>query len=173
MCLMLQAAPIPANDDFRVQALQSLNILDTPDDARFDLITEFAANEFNVPICKVSLIDKDRQWCKSVYGPAGKELLRDVAFCSYAIYEVTSTFPFERVYEICDATQDARFINNPLVAGGPHAKSYISFVLQSKTGLNLGTLCLIDTKPRKYSGEEIFSLVTIGGIVEDLINNVC
>ena len=170
---MTQAAPIPLNDDFRVQALRSLDVLDTPEDARFDLITEFVAKEFNAPICMVALIDKERQWCKSIYGGASKELPRDVALCSHAVYEVTSSFPFDRVFEVCNTTQDERFMSNPLVTKDPFVKSYISFVLQSKSGLNLGTLCLIDTKPRKYSGEEIFSLVTVGSIVEDLINHAC
>ncbi len=170
---MDQANPIPIDDDFRVKTLHLLKCLDTPNDARLDLITAFAAREFDVPICLVALIDKHRQWCKSVYGGIEKELPRKVSFCTHAIYQVSSTYPFDRVFEVIDAEEDERFTNNPLVTGHPNIKSYIAFVLQSKTGMNLGTLCLIDNKPRKYSGEEIFSLVTIGKIAEDVINNVC
>ncbi len=170
---MSQAAPIPIDDDFRVKTLHSLGCLDTPNDARLDLVTEFSAHEFDVPICLVALIDKHRQWCKSIHGGIDKEIPRHISFCTHAIYEVTSQHSFDRIFEVCNAEEDTRFSNNPLVTDKPHIKSYIAFVLQSKTGMNLGTLCLIDNKPRKYSGEEIFSLVTIGKIAEDIINHVC
>ena len=167
------ANPIPIDDDFRVKTLHLLKCLDTPNDARLDLITQFAASEFDVPICLIALIDKHRQWCKSVHGDIEKEIPRNISFCTHAIYQISSNYPFDRVFEVTNADQDDRFVNNPLVTGDPYIKSYIAFVLQSKTGMNLGTLCLIDNKPRKYSGEEIFSLVTIGRIAEDIINHVC
>ena len=155
------------------KTLRTLNCLDTPDDPRLDHITEFSANEFSVPICLVTLIDKDRQWCKSVYGNISKECPREISFCTHAIYQINTKHPFNRVFEVCNTENDKRFIENPLVTGERKIRSYIAYVLQSKTGMNLGGFCLIDNKPRKYSGEEVFSLVTIGRIVEDILNNVC
>ncbi len=99
-----------------------------------------------------------------------KEISRDISICAHAICELTSNHPWGRIYEICDTSEDSRFFDSPLVVGEPWVRSYISFVLQSDSGMNIGTLCLVDTQPRRFDNDEINLIVELGSMAEDIVN---
>ena len=134
-------APIPDDDDERLQALHALLILDTPPEARFDRIVDFAATEFDMPIVLVSLVDRSRQWFKARVGLDVCETDRESSFCGHAIVEAA-------LFVVEDALADARFVDNPLVVGDPKIRFYARAPLQLPKGRIVGTLCLIDQAPR-------------------------
>lgn len=150
--------------------MKALNILDTPPDERIELLTNSAIQAFNVPICLVTLVDENRQWFKSAIGLDIQETPRYMSFCAHAICETITSDTNTRIFEIRDTTVDVRFIDNPLVTNKPWIRFYIGYVLQSMTNLNLGTICLIDNKPRMLSDYEKEVLKRIGGTIESLIN---
>jgi phosphoribosyl 1,2-cyclic phosphodiesterase len=152
-------APIPENEAGRLAALNKLDILDTDPEERFDRITRIASEAFNVPIALVSLVDRDRQWFKSCIGLTAKETPRDMAFCAHAILE-------DEVLIVPDALLDARFADNPLVTGEPHVRFYAGYPLKSADGNFMGTLCLIDTRPRRLDDSKINLLRDLGHLVE-------
>jgi GAF domain-containing protein len=141
------AAPIPPDDDERLQALHALLILDTPPEARFDRIVQFAATEFDMPIVLVSLVDKSRQWFKARVGLDVCETDRENSFCGHAIVE-------PGLFVIEDALADERFADNPLVVGDPKIRFYAGAPLQLPTGRIVGTLCMIDRAPRTLDALE-------------------
>jgi GAF domain-containing protein len=162
--------PIPSNESFRLQALQALNIIDSPPDERIELLINSAAHAFNVPICLVTLVDKNRQWFKSVVGLDIQETPRYMSFCAHAICENITSDLNSHIFEIRDTSVDVRFIDNPLVIHKPWIRFYAGYILQSITHLNLGTVCLIDTKPRTLTDFEKQVLIQLGGTIESLIN---
>jgi GAF domain-containing protein len=135
------AAPLPADESSRLQALRELLILDTPAEERFDRIVRFAAQELDVPIALISLVDAERQWFKARVGLDACSTPRDAAFCAYAILR-------PEVLVVPDATRDPRFADNPLVTGPPGIRFYVGAPLQLPGGARIGTLCAIDTAPR-------------------------
>lgn len=151
-------AATPDNEAERLAALYALLILDTPAEERFDKIVAFAATEFDVPIATITLIDAERQWFKSRVGLDVCETGRDEAFCSHAILE-----PGIMVIE--DTLHDPRFADNPLVTGAPHIRFYAGAPLIMGSGLSLGTLCLIDRRPRTLDAMELGILGTLRDLV--------
>ncbi|WP_309606915.1 PAS domain S-box protein [Phenylobacterium sp.] len=133
----------------RLQALRSHGVLDTQAEGRFDRITALAADLFGMPISLVSLVDEERQWFKSHHGLDARETPRSWAFCDHAIRGGPDT-----VLVVPDATADPRFAGNPLVTGAPDIRFYAGATLATAQGHCLGTLCLIDTKPRTGLSEE-------------------
>ncbi len=166
----LIVASFPENELHRLQALHALDVLDTPPDIRLDCITRFAAEKLEVPICLVTLMDVDRQWFKSAWGIDATEVPRDISICAHAICEVTSRNPKERIYEIYDTKEDSRTFGNPQVVGKPWVRFYISYVLQTDSGMNIGTLCLVDTRARKFTDDEKQLVIELGSMTENLIN---
>lgn len=135
----------PLNENQRLAALKSLGLLDSPAEERFDAITRTVASTFDVPIVLLTLVDSDRQWFKSNVGIDTKETNRDVSFCGHAILQKEPLI-------IEDALADERFHDNPLVCEVPNIRFYAGCPLYVK-GLPVGTLCLIDRKPRYFSAE--------------------
>ena len=136
--------PLPSNEVERLAALRELRILDTPAEPHFDAVCNNAAALFSVPIAVVSLIDSDRQWFKSKCGIDVDSTSREIAFCTYAILR-------DDVLVIEDAASDPRFADNPLVLGKPSIRFYAGAPLVLQSGIRVGTLCIIDTKPRRFS----------------------
>lgn len=137
----------PNNEALRVQTLHELNVLDTPPEERFDRLTRLAKRLFNVPIALVSLVDNDRQWFKSCVGLSVSETPRDISFCGHAILG-------DQILTVRDAGLDERFHDNPLVVGEPGIRFYAGCPLAVANGSRLGTLCLIDIKPRDLDDED-------------------
>ncbi|MGN8343329.1 diguanylate cyclase [Pseudomonas sp. SMV71] len=137
----------PENEATRLNSLHSLKLLDTAPEERFDRLTRLARRLFNVPIALVTLVDANRQWFKSNAGLDASESGRDVSFCGHAILQ-------DQIMEVCDARQDERFHDNPFVTDSPGIRFYAGQPLGLADGSKLGTLCLIDTRPRKLDDEE-------------------
>ena len=160
-CRWVQA-PLPTDEADRLDALHNLAILDTPPEERFDRLTRIAAAMFEVPIALVTLVDESRQWFKSACGTSVGETDRDLSFCAHAILE-------RRVMLVPDALLDPRFADNPAVLGEPHVRFYAGCPLVLDNGHCVGTLCLVDTRPRDLDAESIRLLEDLGKLaVEEL-----
>lgn len=138
-------ASIPVNEANRIKALESYNILDTLADDNFDSITLIASQICGMPISLVSFVDIERQWFKSHFGTIVQETHRDFSFCAHSILNENE------IFEVKDLSLDERFHDNPLVVGIPFARYYAGAPLINKDGFALGTLCVIDYKPRELS----------------------
>jgi len=155
-----------ANENIRIKTLQSLNVLDTPAEERLDRITQIAANMFDVPIALVSLVDSERQWFKSCIGLEVSETARDISFCGHAILS-------DKAFVVNNTLDDSRFADNPLVTGEPFIRFYAGIPLAHENGERLGTLCIIDTKPRDFSTDDIALLRELAVLVElELVHKI-
>lgn len=149
----------PQDEQARLETLQSLRILDTPPEERFDRLTRMAKRLFGVPIALVSLVDENRQWFKSCFGLSVSETSRDISFCGHAIL---GNEPFI----IPDTIVDERFADNPLVLRDPHIRFYAGCPLSAPNGRKLGTLCIIDRQPRSFDKEDLEALKDLASMVE-------
>jgi len=154
------APPIPTNEHERLGKLRSYNILDTLPEDSFDRVTRLAADILDVPIALVSLIDAERQWFKSKVGLGADETSREISFCGHAILG-------DDLFVIEDATKDTRFTDNPLVTDGPKIRFYAGAPLQTPDGLNVGTLCAIDDKPRTLDQRQRRLLLDLSHVIVD------
>jgi ribonuclease BN (tRNA processing enzyme)/DNA-binding response OmpR family regulator len=150
--------PLPPNEPERLAALRSLDVLDTAPEERFDRLTRIAAATFDVPIVLVTLVDEKRQWFKSACGGISGETPRDISFCAHAILERT-------VMVIPDALLDERFADHPAVVNDPRVRFYAGCPLILADGFCVGTLCLVDTKPRYLDQPGIGLLEDLAGLV--------
>ena len=141
-------------ENTRLEALHAYALLDTDPHPSFDAVTKAAQMSFDVPIALVSLVDEYRQWFKSSQGLDARETPREISFCTHAIKD------FEPM-AVNDALKDARFAENPLVTGAPHIRFYAGAPLIDGDGQALGTLCIIDTKPRDFSQADATLLKTL------------
>jgi diguanylate cyclase (GGDEF)-like protein len=139
----MPAAPLPADESTRLAVLSDYNILDTLPDPQTDIFVRLAADLCDTPISLVSLVDKDRQWFKAAFGLDATETARDFSFCAHAILTPSEVMVVE------DATLDPRFTDNALVTDEPRIRFYAGVPILSPEGYPLGTLCVIDSKPRK------------------------
>lgn len=158
----LNAAPLPPDEAQRLADLVSYGVLDTPADPRFDRLTAFARQQFQVPIALVSLVDTDRQWFKSCNGLDVTQTPRDDAFCAHAILS-------RDAFIVPDAQAHPLFRDNALVTGAPYIRFYAGIPLISKAGHALGTLCIIDREPRELKEGELAPLKMLAGVAADML----
>ena len=125
----------------RLAALRSYDVLDAPATAEFDDFIQIAAYVCDAPIAVVNLIDEDRQVFAGEIGLGVRETPLDVSICAHAILQ-------QDMLVIPDLTQDRRFECNPLITGAPHLRFYGGALLKTSSGLPLGTVCVLDYKPR-------------------------
>lgn len=149
----------------RVESLRALDVLDTDSEERFDRITRLAADHFDCSGCLISLVDSDRQWFKSSVGVDEHQTPRESSFCSHAILE-------EEAFIVEDARKDTRFHDNPLVTGKPFIVFYAGFQIHSSDGNKVGTFCIFDDKPRKFSTKEKRALHDFTAIAEKELNDL-
>ncbi|MDN7128244.1 sensor domain-containing diguanylate cyclase [Pseudidiomarina sp. 1APR75-33.1] len=161
----MQKPPIPENETERLHALRMLQILDTSHEERFDRVTRMAKRIFGVDISLVSLVDQDRQWFKSKQGLEVDETPRDISFCGHAINE-------DGLFIVPNAVEDERFHDNPLVTSGPQIRFYAGYPLKLRQGVNVGTLCLIDSKPREMNAEDQQLLADLGAMIEQEVKSI-
>ena len=159
-------APTPPNEEERLAELDGLNLLDTPMEADFDQVTERLTKLFKVPIALLTLIDKDRQWFKSQTGlPAdlaeARCTSRDVSLCGHVIAN-------DEVLIVRDLARDPRFANNPWVKERG-LRFYAGVPLRGPNGFPIGTLSILDTKPREITRQERDLLKMIAGDVMEQI----
>jgi two-component system cell cycle sensor histidine kinase/response regulator CckA len=159
----LEAEP-PEIQEKRLAALNRYHILDTPEEAAFDRITQLAARMFQAPIAVVSLVDRERQWFKSHFGLNISETSRDISFCTHTILS-------DQVMVVGDAGKDDRFRQSPMVVGSCNIRFYAGAPLITPEGFRLGALAVMDTRPRGIlTGEECATLADLAGVVMHELN---
>ncbi len=136
----------------RQNAVNRLQIVDTPDEQAYDDITRLAADMCGAPIALISLVDKQRQWFKSRVGIQLTESPRENSFCSAAIHNA------DEVLIIEDASKDERFANHVYVVSNPHIRFYAAVPLLTSDGYAVGTICVIDTVARTLSEKQLENL---------------
>jgi PAS domain S-box-containing protein len=164
-------APVPSDEEERLQALRSYRIMDTPAEKAFDELTMLASRICETPVALVTLLDDHRQWFKSRIGLAASETPKDQAFCAYAILQ-------DEPFIVGDSHDDPRFAGNPLVKGETNIRFYAGIPLEMEGGFRLGTLCVIDHKPRELTAEQrealgilarqVVALIEMRKLVDDL-----
>lgn len=146
----------------RISALHRYRILDTEPEQRFDDLTMLASQICDTPMSLITLIDSDRQWFKSRVGLDVTETSRSVAFCTHAIQQPA-------IMQVADATHDARFRDNPFVTGEPNIRFYAGAPLVTPDGQALGTLCVLDVKPRTLTPDQLRALDALRRQVQALL----
>lgn len=144
----------------RIAALERYEVLDTPPEKPFEKITSLVQSVMGVPICAVSLVDRERQWFKSIQGLDATQTPRSISFC-------THTIKTHEPLIVNDALEDDRFSSSPLVLEAPHIRSYAGVPLTTPDGYNVGALCAIDTVPRDFSDVQIGILRSFAALVVD------
>jgi class 3 adenylate cyclase len=142
------AYPTPDNEAERNEALRSYRIMDSPPDIAFDEIGDLAAQICECPVAYVSFIEGDRFWFKSKYGLPDDftSCPREIAFCSVTVCGADLVLS-------PDLAVDERFRDFPFVVNEPHFRFYCSMPLVTPEGYALGTICVMDFKPRDLSFE--------------------
>ncbi|WP_164635114.1 EAL domain-containing protein [Rhodopseudomonas sp. BR0G17] len=156
--------PVLPDETTRLAALRTLQILDTAPTLDFDSLVRLACDLLEVPIAAVSFVDEHRQWFKSVEGLACRQTPRDQAFCAYTICSAEPLI-------VPDATEDERFRDNALVTGAPNILFYAGVPLQIAGGPRVGSLCLMDMKPRTMTELELTRLKHLRDVAVGLLSN--
>ena len=151
--------PMPSwNERDRLAALASYDILDTPSEEAFDNIVRMAAHVCEAPIALVTFVAQDRQWFKANVGMLERETPLEMSICAHAILQ-------REVFIVPDAAADVRFQNNPIVTGSMHVRFYAAALLKTPEGLPLGTVAVLDRKPRILSDEQALMLKALASQV--------
>lgn len=148
----------PANESDRQQVLNALDIVYSPTEERFNKITRIAKRLFDAPIALISLVTEDKQWFKSCQGLTTSETSREISFCGHAINH-------DDAFVVPNAARDPDFSDNPLVTGEPRIRFYAGQPL-TIDGQRIGTLCIIDKKPRQLKPRDYDSLKCLASWVE-------
>lgn len=149
-------------ENTRLERLKLYSIMDSAAEASFDQLTKLASMICDCPISLVSLVDDKRQWFKSRVGLDATETPREHAFCAHAIQQ-------QDIFMIEDAQHDKRFVDNPLVTGEPHIRFYAGAPLTVEGNIRLGTLCVIDSKPRRLDPRQLDTLAVLRDAVVNLL----
>jgi diguanylate cyclase (GGDEF)-like protein len=152
--------PLPDKESERLEKLYSYNILDSLPEEEYNRVVRIAAKIFDMPMAVISLIECDRQWFKAQIGTTNTELDRNLSFCSHAICQ-------DGVMVIEDASRHPDFSDNPFVKGKSHLRFYAGAPLHASDGINLGTLAILDTKPRTFSDNQRETLSDLAAMVMD------
>jgi GAF domain-containing protein len=147
----------------RLKSLHETGLLHSGPEETFDRIVAATRKFFNVGAASLSLITEDAQHFKSAIGPLREHTPRQIALC-------TATVERNSMLIINDTLTDDRFASNPLVTGEPHIRFYAGYPLHGPRGWNIGTLCIIDQKPRTFPPSEQQILRTLARIVQNHIN---
>jgi len=148
----------------RLGVLHAYGLLDTNFEDRYDRLVRLASFMLGTPIALISLVDANRQWFKAAVGLKARETPRDISFCTHAIEG-------KELFVVPDATQDDRFSNNPLVTGDPNIRFYAGAPLIGFKGQAIGTLCVIDRKPRSdFTAEQQQVLRDLADTLVDLFD---
>lgn len=147
----------------RLQALQDLDLLDTPAEARFDRLTRLACRLLRSPFAMVSLIDEHRQWFKSAQGHLFTQSPRAAAFCN-------DTIQRDQPLIVPDATTDPRFFELPSVQQG--IRFYAGIPIHAPDGSAIGTFCVLDSRPRQLEPEDLAALQDLAACAESEIQRV-
>lgn len=155
----MKAAALPENEKDRLNALATYNLLDTPAEDIYDDVTRMASEICRTPISSISLVDADRQWFKSSQGLKVNQTPREYSFCAHAILSP------DEIFVVPDARLDDRFSDNPLTTGVPNVVFYAGVPLTANDGHALGSLCVIDSRPRTLTENQLLALKSLGRLV--------
>lgn len=155
--------PIPANEAERLASLHKMQILSTPGEAAFDKITHVTQFIFKTPVVYITIMDEHRQWFKSAIGLGMKETSREESFCAHVVYH-------GEIMVIENAAEDERFVDHPAVCSGIQLRFYAGRPLRNYEGFVIGTLCIVDNKPRSLTAEEIKIFDYLGSWVESVFS---
>lgn len=155
----MKPAPLPLDETTRLQALGQQKILDTLTEEVYNDITKIASEICGTPIALLTLVDEKRQWFKSKQGLGVDETPREYSFCAHAILNPNEVFIVE------DARYDERFFDNPLTTGEPHVVFYAGVPVKGPDGHALGSLCVIDRRPRELPDHKIEALKALAKLV--------
>ena len=148
----MSGAPLPVDEDARLEALRGLDAYNDEAVPGLDRLTSLAAQLLEVPVAAISLLGPDREICKAGHGlTRGREVDRSQAFCAYAILEEGQTV-------VPDTHKDPRFIEHPFVTGRPHIRAYAASPLTTSIGQRVGALCVIDVVPREFTAGQLGAL---------------
>ena len=147
----------------RQRALDTYRVVDSLPEAAYEDIVKLASLLCGAPIALISLIDRDRQWFKARTGLDIEQTSREVAFCDHAIRQP------DQLMEVRDARQDERFASNPLVTGAPDIRFYAGMPLVTPGGAPIGTVCVIDRKPRELGDEQRAGLAALARLTMNLL----
>lgn len=150
---------IPQDEPYRLQALRALNILDTEREERFDRLTRLTRRLFDVPVAMLSFADEGRMWFKSTAGMDFTEIPRETSFCGHVVLN-------DEIFIVPDAVLDERFHDNPGVTNEPGIRFYAGCPLHHPDGTKIGSLSMMDYKPRHMSENDIENLRDLTSIVE-------
>ena len=160
----MQTAPIPADEEKRLEAVHRMALLDTKPEERFDRLTKEAVERLKIPISTITILDANREWFKSCQGLDEKEGGRAVSFCGHALLA-------KSVFIVEDTLEDPRFADNPMVVSAPFIRFYAGVaLLDHTTGQPIGVFCVKDTKPRRFSLEETSILLDLANRAEKELN---
>jgi excisionase family DNA binding protein len=154
--------PIADNEASRLRALDRADLVDTPPEEAFDRLTWLAARTLDAPVALFTVLTADRQWFKSRQGLDMDETPRSWAFCNHTILH-------EGIFIAEDLAADARFAANPAVAGAPHFRFYAGCPVVDPDGFALGSLCVIDTRPRALDEAQKEVLTALAAVASDAI----
>lgn len=152
--------PVPANEAQRLAALAQSGLMDSEDDAAFDRLTWLASHATGCPMALISLLSAQRQWSKSRVGVDSHEMARSLAFCSHGLMQ-------DEPFVVEDASTDPRFADNPMVTGAPFIRFYAGYPVRTADGLALGSLCVLDTEPRRLREREMRALRELALLASD------
>lgn len=150
--------PVAADEAFRLQAVHASGLVDTQQEEVFDRVTNSASELLKMPIVLITLLTETRQWFKSHHGLDMSETPRSWAFCNHTVLQ-------QDIFQVTDLSADPRFADNPAVAGEPWFRFYAGAPVRDARGTPLGSLCVIDTKPRKLSAVQREALKTLAAQV--------
>ena len=156
------AGAIPENEKERLEKLKEYNILDTPEEDSFNEIVKLASIICNAPISTISLLDEKRQWFKAKVGLEQEQTPREHAFCAHAING-------NDLMVVPNAINDERFYDNPLVTNAPDIRFYAGMPIITPDGNKLGTICVLDRKPRNLDDDQKFALQILAKNVMTLL----
>lgn len=154
--------PVPANEAERLAALAASTLMDSPPEEVFDRVTWLASHATDCPMALLTLLSGQRQWFKSRLGMDQHETPRALAFCSHAIMQ-------DGPFVVEDAGADPRFAANPLVTGAPHIRFYAGYPVLDAQGMALGSLCVLDSEPRRLRERELRALRELAAITSNEI----
>ncbi len=140
-----------AEESARLAALRSYRVLDTGRESRFDDLTSLAASICEAPISMISLVDTDRLFIKSAFGLDARQIPYPGCFCGHAIRQ-------RDLFEVHDTLLDPRFATHPLVLEPPRVRFYTGAPLVTPQDHALGTLCVLDSTPRKLQSRQAETL---------------
>lgn len=154
--------PLPENEAERLKALRSYDLTGSEPDPDLYELVQLAGHQCETPIALISLLESDHQWFLARTGLKAPETSRDVAFCAYTIMS-------DQIMVVEDALHDDRFRNNAMVTGDPNIRFYAGMPLITGEGFAIGTLCVIDRKPRTLTASQAIALRVLA---RQLVNSI-